>query len=113
MATVSFYMKVGDTKPDLQVSLKDGDGNGVDVTGATVKFSMLLEGGTTLTINEGTVTLVTPASGIVKYQWTAPDVALAGTFLGEFEVTYSGGGIETFANSKANQLYIIFEDELG
>ena len=113
MATVSFHKKTGDTKTDLQVTLKDGDRNVVDVTGATVKFSMLLEGGTTLVINEGAVTLVTAASGIVKYEWTAPDVTLAGTFLGEFEVTYSDGSIETFANNKVNQLYIIFEGELA
>ena len=100
MARVIFDMKQGDLKPALQVTLKDGDGVAVNVTGATVKFSMRNQATRALKINEGTVTLVTAASGIVRYDWVAGDTDTPGLYDAEFEVTYAGpAGPETFPNN--------------
>ena len=37
-------------------------------------------------------------AGRVKYVWQTGDTDTAGTFQGEFEVTYTSGEIETFPN---------------
>ena len=109
----TFYLKQNDTRPELQVTLKDGSGVAVNVTGAVIVFSMRSEGRRDKVVNRQPVTLVTAVSGVVKYPWGAPDTKGAGRFVGEFEVTYSAGGIETFPNNEANQLNIIIERQIG
>lgn len=113
MAEEHFYMKRGDTRPELQVTLKDGTGTAVNVTGTTIKFSMKNKLTGQLKINEGTVTIVTAASGVVKYTWVAADTDTVGEYEAEFEVTFGGGAIETFANSKANRLLVHIISELA
>lgn len=113
MPQEDFFIGQGDTAPVLQVTLKDSEGTGVDVTGATVKFSMVNRATGQQKVNEGTVTLVTEASGIVEYPWVAADTSRHGDFLGAFEVTYSDGTIETFPNNRANPLVIHIEPEIG
>lgn len=93
----SFYIKQGDTAPALRATLKDPDGTAVDLTGATVKFSMRTASGTVL-VNKQSVTLVTANAGIVEYAWQAGDTDTAGTHLGEFEVTHTDATVETFPN---------------
>ncbi len=113
MAQEDFYITQGDTAPLLRVTLKDAADVAVDVTGATIKFSMVDRAGGQQIVNEAAVTLVTASSGIVEYAWVAADTAKGGSFRGAFEVTYSGGKIETFPNNRANPLIIHIEPELG
>ena len=113
MASDTFYIKKGDSAEDLTRTLKDADGNAVDVTSATIVFSMRRDGSKTNTVNRQSVTLVTAASGIVKYVWQAGDTALSGKFIAEFEVTYSGGKIQTFPNNEGDKFYVVVEDDLG
>lgn len=108
----TFYIKQNDTSPDLQVTLKDGDDAAVDVSGATIVFSMSDIGGI-VKVSEQSVTTVTAESGIVKYPWSAADTDTPGTYRGEFEVTFSGGQIQTYPNSRAEQLDIIIEPEIA
>jgi hypothetical protein len=98
MPHADVYMKQGDTKPDLELTFLDGNGSAVDLTGATVVFSMRRAG--TVVISEQACTLVTAASGEAKYVWQAGDTDTAGVYEGEAEVTFSGGGVETWPNSK-------------
>ena len=106
-----FYLKRGDTSNDLQVTLTDDDGTAVDVTGATIVFNMKHVNSNTLKVNRGAVTLVTPASGIVKYVWSAANVNVAGKYRGEFEVTYANAKVQTFPND--SELMIEIRDDLG
>ncbi len=106
-----FFIKEGDTSPDLQVTLKDGDGNAVDVSGAAIVFSM--SAGGVVKTSEQTVTLVTASSGVVKYPWVAGDTDTPGTFIGEFEVTFAGGAIQTYPNSATGRLNIFIEPEIA
>jgi hypothetical protein len=109
----TFYIKQNDTAPNLLVTLKDGSGNGVNVIGATVVFN-LRDGKTKAQkINDGSCTLINGAGGTVQYVWGSGDTNTPGVWLGEFQVTYSGGGIETFPNNKANTLYIVVTSELS
>ena len=101
-----FYIGEDDTKADLQVTLLDGNDVAVDVTGAAVTFSMMNTRTKALAVKDGTVTLVTALSGIVKYPWTSGDLNTPGEFEGKFEVTFSDSSIQTFPNNRADRLRI-------
>lgn len=103
----AFYIKRGDTSPKLIYTLSPL----VNLTGASVVFNMR-RAGLANTVNRGAVAIIAPpTAGVVSYAWTAPDTALAGTFIGEFEVTYADGTIETYPNS--GYLNVIISDDLG
>lgn len=104
------YMKEGDTSPALQVTLKDSAGSAVDVTGATVRFHMRPAGSTTTKV-DAAATIVTAASGIVKYSWASGDTDTLGVFQGEFEVTYANSAIERFPND--GYLEITIKDNIA
>lgn len=93
-----FKIKQNDTSPTIQATLKDAAGVVVPVTGATIVFNMRPRGSTDPTISRGAGTVVDGAGGVVAYPWQDGDTAITGTYDAEFEVTYSGGGIETFPN---------------
>ena len=91
---MTFYIKQNDTRPNLAANLFDGDGSIPSVV-----FKMRKSGSTTATVNSAAV--VTNASkGEVTYTWSASDTATVGSYEAEFEVTYSGGGIQTFPNNQ-------------
>ena len=92
-----FYIKENDTSPEYQTTLQDASGTAVDVTGATIRFHMYTQDKTTAKI-DAAATIVTAASGIVKYTWQAGETDTSGWYWGEFEVTYSDSSIETFPN---------------
>ena len=103
---MAFNLKQNDTSPSIQTSLLDGNGLPVDISGNLgVTFHMRNSEGTVI-INTA-ATVVTPGSGIVRYDWDAADTATAGTFQAEFEVTYPGGTIETFPNDGYIRVEII------
>lgn len=109
--TRTVYMKQNDTAPDLQVDILDGNGAAVDVSGASIVFNMAAGG--VPKVASGAVTIVTAASGVVKYVWQAADTTTPGIYEGEFQVTFAGGKIETYPNSDAERLTIIIARQLG
>lgn len=100
MAAEVHKISVGDTLTPLAVQLKQKDSNGalaaVNLTGLTVKFTMVNSAGTVI-VNEATtgVTVTTAASGLVQYDFQAADVVTSGTFYGWFTV-YSGTEKDTY-----------------
>lgn len=96
MAT--FYIKQNDTSPALGATLKDGDGNAVDLSGATVRFHMRARGATTAKV-DAAATVTGASTGEVSYAWIAADTDTAGKFQAEFEVTYADTTVETFPNN--------------
>lgn len=94
-----FYIKSNDTSPALAYELVPAS---VDLTGATVKFSMRQVGQNAALISRSAaIVLIATVTPTVKYVWQPGDVANRGDLLceGEFEVTYADGSIETFPNS--------------
>lgn len=81
-------VKQNDLFPSVIETVKDGNGNPVDLTGAAVKFSMRPAR------NPGTPTLALVAANIfglatngqVQYQWSAGDTAVPGTYEAEFQI---------------------------
>lgn len=91
-----FEMKVGDRSPSFTATLKNAQtGSAVDLstaTGVTVQFRI----GTSGTVKTGTATIVTAASGIVRYDWAAGDLDTAGTCYLEFVATFPSSKTQTF-----------------
>jgi hypothetical protein len=89
-----FSLKCHDRLPSIQATLLSG-GVAVDLTGCTVKFIMANKTTGTVKVT-GTAVLVTPASGVVRYDWLAVDTDTPGSYQAEWEVTNAGGKKQTF-----------------
>lgn len=107
MAESFFYIKDSDDLPAIEVTLLDGDGNAVDVSGSTVVFSMANSAGLVGNVNNRPATLVQPESGVVSYEWEPGAITSPGSFIGEFEVTFPDGTIRTWPNARTEQLNVI------
>ena len=99
----NFQLKQNDTKPSLYANLVQ-DGSAVDLADASVTFHM--DG----VVNAPAV-VTDAANGSVRYDWTATDTAIAGSYRAEFQVTFSDGSIETFPNS--GYFYVNIAEELA
>ena len=87
-----FYIKQNDTKPVLRARLLDSAGNVVNVTGATVVFSMRVRPGGATKVDKQACTINT-------YPFTATDTNTADRYEGEFQVTFSDASVQTFPNN--------------
>src|SRR5437867_7896850 len=91
-----FAIKQNDTLPALLATLYQGLGIPQDLSGASVTVRMETLAGITV-VNEGACTIIgVPTAGQVQYAWQATDTATAGTYRGEFHVTFAGGAKATF-----------------
>jgi len=114
MAEATHNIKQNDTSPILQGTLTDGAGVVVDLTGATVVFSMRDETSLTLKIDKQACVLVDAVNGVVSYTWLAAnnDTDTPGTYIGEFQST-NGASVETYPNNEENRLFIIIGTEIS
>ena len=102
-----FVIKEGKLKPVLQATLKDATNTGIDLSAAsTVTFSMRALRSTTKTVDAGACTVVTAASGIVKYSWTSGDTDPIGQYEGEFTITWNDATVEIVPNDETADAYI-------
>ena len=111
MATPTFYIKQNDTRPELDVFLRDDKDRTINVTGATVKFNMRNASDNTIKVNAGSVTTVSSTGGRVKYSFSSADTDTSGNFDGEFQVTFVGGQVETFPND--GYIKVIIPDDVA
>lgn len=100
MAT--YVVKKRDTAPVVSDTLLDGDGVAVNLSGATVAFHMTDWTRSTVVIASGSATGPSggalDSSGVVEYAWQTNDVAAAGIYRAEWQVTFAGGKVETWPN---------------
>ena len=102
----TFSIKRNDTLPALQAILSDDNGP-VDLTGATVLFTMAAaseddcgNSSSTQPVAKfkkactvvGSQAVGSPTRGMVRYEWGATDTDTAGYYVGEFEVNYGSSG---------------------
>lgn len=110
MSLVTDYViKTGDRAPNITATCKDGSGNVVDLTGATARFVMI-NNETGVVKVAAAATISNPTGGVVTYAWEATDTDTAGLYDGEFEVTFSGGIVQTFPNDR--QIVILITPDL-
>ncbi len=86
---IDFYIKKGDILPVLHLTLKDANGDALDLTGATVQFNYRLR------FPQGDVTtrdadIYDASNGVIEYYWEANDTATPGLYSGEFVVLFDG-----------------------
>jgi hypothetical protein len=91
----TYYAKTGDVGSSVTEQLLDGEGVGVNLTSATVRFIMRAPGAAEPIVAEE-AELVVAATGEVKYTWAEGDLDAAGYYIAEWEVTYSNDAVETF-----------------
>lgn len=104
-----YTIKEGDTRPTLRAALYDPNGVAVNLAGATVRFAMGVQPGSPLVAAPATI--VDAANGIVEYAWVAGNTDTAGTFYGEFQVTFGDLTVESFPND--GYIQILVKAEMG
>lgn len=91
-----FTIKQNDLLPKLEAVLSDEDGP-IDlsaVTGVSFRFHHKESGAT----STAAAIIVTPAAGLVRYEWQAGDTSLVGDYWGEFVISWAGA-LETVPSS--------------
>lgn len=104
MSTITIY------KDNQSPSLEDTisiNGAPFDLTGSTVKLRMRPERSSTLKV-DAAATIVTPASGLVRYDWVAADVDTAGVFEAWWRVTLAGGDVQ-----ETPRFQVVIDDPLA
>ena len=100
------YWKQGDTAPAIAEQLLDGTGAPVNITGASVKFMAWFPGDATVKVNAA-ATITGASTGLVSYTPIAADTNTIGDLMVEWQVTFSGGAIETFPNSGWQKVRVV------
>ncbi len=101
-----FTIKQYNTIPLLEATLLDSNQQPVDLADATVTFAMRSRDNDTLVV-AGDAIVIDELEGKVAYPWTSGDTTVPGAYYGEFIVTYSAGGIESFPNSSYIDVYVV------
>lgn len=103
---MDFHIKSGDTTPVITATLTDANGAAVNLTGATVRFVMK-KGGTATPKVAAAATVVSAVAGTVSYTWTGANTDTPGIYSACWEVTFSGGTIQTFPNAGYTSVAIL------
>ena len=113
MPEETFYIKQNDTASFITRDLKDAFASPVNVTGASVVFSMRVKPAGTMKITRQPSVVVTAGTGRVRYEWASDgsDTNTADEYEGEFQVTYGNGKIQTFPND--GHIPIVITDDVG
>jgi hypothetical protein len=91
-------IRTTDTAPVAAFTLEDGDGNAVDLSGASVSF-VLVNYATGAQVINATATIANATKGQVSYAWASGDTMTPGRYIAYWVVTFSGGAQESFPSS--------------
>lgn len=102
MPEADFYLKRNDTSSSIASTVLDANEDAVDIQGATVRFKMQsISGGSLVVDDTGTNVQVGDgddgSKGQVVYGWASVP-ATAGLYLGEWEIHYANGSVQSFPN---------------
>lgn len=92
MAIITKLVKA-DTAPRVNFTLKM-DGAAINLSGATVRFKFRKLGSTSNIFNRTCIIADAP-NGKCYYDWQSGDLANTGTHVGEVEVTFADGKVQT------------------
>ena len=110
MAGRTKFMKRHDTRPFLDVTLKQSDGTAIDLSSVSgVTFTMKDSAANSIKVNRGACSIVSATAGSVRYSWTSSDTDTAGAYLGEFEIAYANGDKMTVPTSGTLSI-VVLED---
>jgi len=121
----AFLIKRNDTLPAIEAVLSDDSGP-ISLAGATVYFTMrreddMIDCGTMPSVGAalfknvavvvGDQSVGAATRGKVRYEWAVGDTATAGSYGGEFEVRFGGGGVWSFPS--AGTIPVIINGDVG
>ena len=132
MKTPALILKRNDTYPYFEFTVKDSDGTGIDLTGATIYASMQLEGATAKKIDRQTAGITIDAdqstnTGQARYEWQAGDTNTASSiadanatkdedkynpYIIEFEVTLASGVKFTVSSRDDDPWRVIITEDI-
>lgn len=98
------WLKVGDLQPKLRMDLN------VDLTAAAGVVAKLRRKHQATVLTK-TMTVTDAPTGVGEYQWLSGDTDIAGTYLVEFLVTWSGGTVQRFP--QASNKEVIIKERVG
>ena len=81
-------MKQGNIFP-FEYVLEYDEETPINLTGASVTMTMILDEEETATVSKGTCVVVTPLEGKVRYEWTEGETDVVGMYRIEFVVTFA------------------------
>jgi hypothetical protein len=110
---LTVVVKQGDLFPDVEDIVLDENGAVVDVTGATIKFSMRpARDPATVSLDEQDGSVVNGPQGKIKYQWLSGQTDItAGTYEGEFTIDPAVG--DTFRHPTEGFITVVIEERIG
>lgn len=116
MPEPDFHWNQNDTSSSIDDTLLDDDGVAVDIQNATVKFQMRAISSLVAKINAAATNLQVGngsdgSKGDVRYSPGAADTNTAGLFIAKWQVTFSGGAVQTFPNDRF--LYVAISQDIG
>lgn len=89
----------GDTKPDLRAIIHklDDPSTPLDLTDCTIRFQMRRPDDRRFTVNSPATIADDPETGQVTYSWQGNDLSVPGDYVGQWEITFLGGSVQTTA----------------
>lgn len=110
-----FFLKQGDTFPNIEAILSNSEDEAVDLTGCTVLFRMSEIGDGNLLI-EKSATVVTPQTGSdmgkVSAEFENGDTDIIGDYRVEWKVTFPNGKIATFLRGEGSVFNRVIIEEI-
>jgi hypothetical protein len=101
-----FSIKRGDTRPSIEAQLLDENHDPRDLQNADNVTFHMERVDTGETVLDASAIILNESEGKVLYEWQDGDTDETGRFDAEFEVSYAGGGVETFPNNNDIEVYI-------
>jgi hypothetical protein len=102
-------MRQGTTLPILQATVKDDNGDVIDLSTVTaVVFRMYNTDG--VKIDNVDASVVSAVDGTIKYEWTAEDTDTVASYNAHFKLTFASGGI-MIAPSRNTLNIEVWDDE--
>lgn len=97
MPEPDYTLRQNDSGEAITAVLEDSAGDAVNLTGAAVVFQLAPIGGGALVV-QADAAIIDAAAGEVSYTWQGADSATPGWYLASWQVTFSGGEVQTFPN---------------
>jgi len=107
LGTITTRLKRGDRRPLLEAQLFDPLGNPQDLNGVVaVRFRMRDPVSRAIVVSDQAAVVVSPGSGVVRYDWQAGDTDLEGAFEAWFLVEHTAGVVESFPNVESHKVVV-------
>ena len=101
-----FWIKRGDTSPDITGQLLDGNLAVVPITGSTVRFKAK-DRETGAVFLDAVAAVSDGPLGLVRYTWQAADTEDQAELIAEWEVTLADGTVRTWPNPQSLSVHIV------